>query len=88
MFMDYFTIERMNKEIESAKEVVKEEATNAEFVCTGTDGKYVYFNVVAKKSHITENQIDCLATKTRFIKISEDCRVIYIGMYKVEIWID
>lgn len=73
-------LQKAQKEIEEAEQVVKQEMPNAEFVFIGLDEGCIYFRVIARLNKVTPQQIRDIKEKTRFATLEESKN----GIYKAE----
>lgn len=80
-----YNFDKAHQVIDEAKRITENEMPAATFVLVGVDNEFVYFNVVAKLSQVTESQIEDICAKTRFIPIGIDQRAIYTGKFKISL---
>jgi len=83
--LEAINFQKVEKALMNARQQAKSEMPNSAFVFIGVDNEYLFFNLVARKSEITEHQIRDLKEKTRFQLISEDDNKIYKVECKVSL---
>ena len=84
-YIDAHTLGKAMKNIEEAKRIASREMPRSKFALVGIDEKYVYFNVVARLTDVTENEILDIVAKTRFEPLDESRHPIYVGKFRMRI---
>lgn len=71
-----------------AQGITKVEMPDAKLIFVGADNDYLFFNVIAKRSAVADQEIKNLKEKTRFETISEhDTHLIYRAEFKMNLWV-
>jgi len=76
---------RIPKNIAEAERIASREMRKAKFALVGADSEFIYFNVVARLTDVTENEIRDIKEKTRFEPLSESRHPIYVGKFRMRI---
>ena len=81
-----FNFKKAHKAIESIEQQIQSEMPKGNFVLVGIDNEFVYFNVAAKPTEITEQEKRDLEEKTRFCLIAKrDNRLSYNAEFKMSL---
>ena len=78
-------LKQADQALSDAISAASSEMPQATFVFVGLDNDYIYFNVVAKMSKITDSQMRDITEKTSFVPISIQAKGIYKGEFKMTI---
>lgn len=82
------TAESFNKAQRTLNEAQGVEMPEAKLVFIRADNDHLFFNVIAKRSQVTDRQIRDIKEKTRFQTITEhDTKLIFRAEFKMNLWV-
>jgi lipopolysaccharide export LptBFGC system permease protein LptF len=82
------SFQKAQRTLNEAQNIVDVEMPNAKVVFVGADNDYLFFNVIAKRSQVTDQQIKDIKEKTRFETITEhDTNLLWRSEFKINLWV-